>query len=71
MSFFGSMSDAKNANGVELSVDQPTSPVLNGASSPGGATSGTKPAGQTQVVGRLRQGIKTPLTRTDSLTRKL
>lgn len=47
-----------------------TSPILRGASGPGGAAAGTKPAGETQRVGRLRAGINKPRTRTDSLTRK-
>lgn len=75
MSFHGSKSDAQAAiASVELSentrTSSGTSPILNGASGPGGAAAGTKPGGQTQVVGRLRAGINKPLTRTDSLTRK-
>lgn len=46
------------------------SKILAGYDSPGGAASGTKPAVEVQMVGRLRAGIKTPKTRTDKLTRK-
>lgn len=77
MSFFGSLADARaNIHEVEVSNNVghakggATSPILRGASGPGGAASGTTPAGETQQVGRLRKGIKTPRTRTDSLTRK-
>lgn len=76
MSFLGSLSEARgNIHEVEVSNDVghskggASSPILNGASGPGGAASGTTPAGETQIVGRLRKGIKTPRTRTDSLTR--
>lgn len=75
MSFCGSKADAKACIAdVELSentrTSSGTSPVRDGASSPGGAANSAKPAGETQIVGRLRAGIKTPKTRTDSLTRK-
>lgn len=74
MSYFGSISDARSAiASVESSenthTSSGTSPILNGASGPGGAASKAKPAGEVQEVGRLRKGIKTPKTRTDSLTR--
>lgn len=76
MSYCGSKSDAVAAiASVELSEgtrsSSGTSPIRDGASGPGGAASKAKPAGEVQVVGRLRAGIKTPRTRTDSLTRKL
>lgn len=75
MSYLGTMSDARAAiASVEASensrTSSGTSPILAGSDNPGGAASGTKPAGQTQQVGRLRAGINTPKTRTDSLTRK-
>lgn len=75
MSFHGTMSDAKgNIASVELSentrTSSGTSPILKGASSPGGAASKAKPAGETLQVGRLRAGIKTPKTATDTLRRK-
>jgi hypothetical protein len=74
MSYNGSMSDAKAAiASVELSensrTSSGTSPILKGASGPGGAAASAKPAGETQIVGRLRAGIKTPKTKTDSLRR--
>jgi len=74
MSFLGSKSEARSIiSEIELShthgADN-TSPILKGASSPGGAANSAKPAGETQRVGRLRAGINTPRTRTDSLTRK-
>lgn len=47
-----------------------TSPILSGASTPGGAAEKAKPSGEVLQPGRLRAGIKTPRTRTDSLTRK-
>lgn len=61
--------DIEMSNDIGNVKGKGTSPIFRGASSPGGATEGTKPASETQVVGRLRQGIKTPKTRTDSLTR--
>lgn len=77
MSFLGSISDARAiihevevSNDVGHSKGGATSPILNGASGPGGAASGTTPAGEVQHVGRLRKGFKTPRTRTDKLTRK-
>lgn len=74
MSFLGSKSEARAIiSEIELSPTtgaSGTSPILHGASSPGGATSGTKPAGETQMVGRLRAGINKPRTATDSLRRK-
>lgn len=75
MSYLGSKSDAVAAiASVELSentrTSSGTSPVLHGASGPGGAASKAKPAGETQIVGRLRAGINKPLTATDSLKRK-
>lgn len=74
MSFLGSKAEAR-AIISDIQVDSAqgsggTSPILRGASSPGGAANSAKPAGETQIVGRLRAGIKTPRTRTDSLTRK-
>jgi hypothetical protein len=47
-----------------------TSPIRDGASTPGGAANLAKPAHETQMVGRLRAGIRTPRTRTDKLTRR-
>ena len=74
MSFLGSKSEARAIIGeIELSPTtgaSGTSPILSGSSSPGGAANKSKLAGETQIVGRLRAGIKTPRTRTDSLTRK-
>lgn len=74
MSYSGSKSDARAAiSDIELSATTGSgnsSPIRDGASGPGGAASKTKPAGEVQQVGRLRAGIKTPRTRTDSLTRK-
>lgn len=75
MSFLGSKSDAVAAiASVEVSentrTSSGTSPVLHGASGPGGAAAKAKPAGEVQIVGRLRAGINKPLTKTDSLTRK-
>lgn len=76
MSFHGSKGDARAIiSDIEVSDTHGagnTSPILRGASSPGGAASSraSVPAGETQQVGRLRKGIKTPKTRTDSLTRK-
>lgn len=73
MSFCGSKSDARAAiSSIELSDTTGsggTSPVLRGASGPGGAAAKAKPAGETQVVGRLRAGINKPRTKTDSLRR--
>jgi hypothetical protein len=76
MSFALGMSEAKACiASVEVSEGtrsaSGTSPILNGASGPGGAASKAKPAGETQQVGRLRAGINKPRTRTDSLTRSL
>jgi hypothetical protein len=74
MSFHGTKGEARGIIGeIELSNTHGsggTSPILHGASSPGGAANHAKPSGETQIVGRLRAGIKTPRTRTDSLTRK-
>lgn len=74
MSFFGSLSEARaNIHDVERStnighsVGKASSGMLRGHSTPG---SENLPAGETQQVGRLRKGIKTPKTRTDTLTRK-
>jgi hypothetical protein len=73
MSFLGSKGDARAIiSEIEVSDTHGagnTSPILNGASGPGGAASKAKPAGETQVVGRLRAGINKPKTRTDTLTR--
>ncbi len=74
MSYLGSKSQAR-AEIADVQVDtgsigaSPTSPTLHGAGSPGGAANGTTPAGEVQMVGRLRKGINKPRTRTDSLTR--
>lgn len=74
MSFLGSHQDAKNIiAGIELSENTRSSAgsmILKGHDNPGGAASGTTPAKETLMPGRLRKGIKTPKTRTDSLTRK-
>lgn len=61
--------DVEVSNDIGHSKGGASSPIFRGASSPGGATAGTTPAGEVQQVGRLRKGIKTPKTRTDSLTR--
>lgn len=47
-----------------------TSQILRGHDTPGGAANVAKPAHETQQVGRLRAGIRTPKTRTDKLTRR-
>jgi hypothetical protein len=71
MSFARSMEEAKSCiASVELSANQASSPIRDGASGPGGAASKAMPAGETLMPGRLRKGIKTPRTRTDTLTRK-
>lgn len=77
MSFYGLISDAKAViHEVEVSLNighshgMATSPLHKGTEHPGGAAMHAKPAKETQHVGRLRAGIKTPKTRTDSLTRK-
>lgn len=74
MSFMGSKSEARAIiSEIELSRthgNDGTSPILHGSSSPGGAAMKAKPSGETQIVGRLRHGIKSPRTRTDSLVRK-
>jgi hypothetical protein len=73
MSYPCSKADARAAiSEIELSHthgSDGTSPILHGASSPGGAAHMAKPAHEVQIVGRLRAGIKKPKTRTDSLTR--
>ena len=73
MSYHGSCADAKAAiASVELSENTRSnsgSKILAGSSTPGGAAS-NKAAHETLQPGRLRAGIKTPRTRTDSLTRK-
>lgn len=74
MSFLGTKAQAR-ADIASVQVDTgsigsgATSPILNGASSPGGAANGHVPSNETQQVGRLRKGIKTPKTRTGELTR--
>jgi hypothetical protein len=45
------------------------SAILHGYSSEQGGPKGEVPAGETLMPGRLRKGIKTPRTRTDTLTR--
>lgn len=74
MSFSGLIADARNQiSMIELSDTHGsgnTSKIRDGHSTPGGAANATAPAGEVQQVGRLRKGIKTPRTRTDSLTRK-
>lgn len=74
MSYFGTKADVKACIAeIELSENTHSnsgSKILAGYSGPGGAAEGTTPAGETLMPGRLRKGIKTPRTRTDSLTRK-
>lgn len=74
MSFAQPKSEARSIiAGIEMSPttgSAGTSKIRDGVSSPGGAAAHTPNAGQTQMVGRLRAGIKTPRTRTDSLTRR-
>lgn len=74
MSFLGSKSEARAIIAdIELSPTTGaggTSRIRDGVSTPGGAAAMAKPAHETQEVGRLRAGIKSPRTRTDSLTRK-
>lgn len=74
MSFYGSKSEAVSIiSQVEESENTHSSTgskILNGHSTPGGAAEKAKPAGETLRVGRLRAGINTPKTKTDSLTRK-
>lgn len=74
MSFFGTHSEAvAHIQMVEESENTHSSmgsKILKGYSHPGGATNGHVPATETLMPGRLRKGIKTPRTRTDSLTRK-
>lgn len=74
MSYHGNLSDAREAiHSVESSHDighskgKPSSKAGKGHTSPGPSNT---PAGETQHVGRLRQGVKTPKTRTGTLTRK-
>jgi hypothetical protein len=74
MSFSGTKAEAR-AIFTDIEHDSSlgsagTSPILHGASGPGGAASKAKPAGEVQQVGRLRAGINKPRTRTDTLTRK-
>jgi len=57
---------------IELSENSHSntgSAILHGYNTPGGAAMSAKPANETQMVGRLRAGIKTPRTRTETLTR--
>lgn len=74
MSYCGSKSDARSAiASIELSETTGsgnTSPILKGASGPGGFAASTKPAGEVLEAGRLRKGIKPTNVRTGSLTRK-
>jgi hypothetical protein len=74
MSYFGTLAENKATVAMieesENTHSNVGSKILAGSDTPGGAASGTKPGAETQVVGRLRAGIKTPKTRTDSLTRK-
>lgn len=74
MSFLGSHAEAKaiisNIEESENTHSSVGSPILSGSSGPGGAAAGTKPASETLMPGRLRAGIKKPITRTDTLTRK-
>lgn len=74
MSFLGSKSDARAIiSEIELSPTtgaEGTSKIRDGVSSPGGAAAHARNASETQIVGRLRHGIKSPRTATDSLRRK-
>lgn len=74
MSYLGSCADAVSTiHTIEESENTHSSmgsKILSGSSTPGGAANSAKPAKETLMVGRLRAGIKTPITRTDSLTRK-
>lgn len=69
MSFYGSFEDAKNSHGAEeggpTGRNMPTSPVLSGSDSPGGAAAGTK----ANMVHEVRRQIK-PNTKTSSLRRR-
>jgi len=73
MSYYGRKSDAKaDIESVEVSEysrSNSGSPILHGSSKPGGAADMAKPSGETLMPGRLRAGIATPKTRTDTLTR--
>jgi hypothetical protein len=73
MSYYGTHGEAKALiSEIELSENTHSSsgsPILHGRSTPGGAADVAKPHAETLMVGRLRAGIKTPKTRTDSLTR--
>ena len=74
MSFYGSHAEAVSIiHQIEESENTHSSSgskILAGYDHPGGATSGTKPASETLMPGRLRAGIRTPKTRTDKLTRR-
>lgn len=74
MSFLGSKAEARAIIGeIEESPTVGhggTSPILRGASEPGGIANKAKPAHEVQQVGRLRAGINKPRTATDSLRRK-
>jgi hypothetical protein len=73
MSFFGSHAEAKAVIAeIELSENTRSntgSAILHGHSTPGGAANSAKPHAENLMPGRLRAGIKTPKTRTDTLTR--
>lgn len=77
MSFYGSHAEAK-ACIAEVEVSENThsssgSKILAGHNHPHAGEGNAyhdKPSGETLMPGRLRAGIKTPLTRTDTLTRK-
>lgn len=73
MSFYGSRSEVVSIIGqVEESENTHSSTgskILNGHGGPGGAAEKAKPSGETLKPGRLRAGINTPKTSTDSLTR--
>ncbi len=74
MSYYGSCADVKaTIAAIEESENTHSnvgSNTLHGSSTPGGAANSDVPSHETWVVGRLRKGIKTPRTRTDTLTRK-
>ena len=77
MSYFGSVADAE-AEIAKIEMSENTrsssgSKIYAGHNHPHAGESNAhndKPSGETLMPGRLRAGIKTPKTRTDTLTRK-
>jgi hypothetical protein len=74
MSYLGSCADAvATIHAIEESENTHSSQgskILAGHDTPGGAAMGHKPSTETLMPGRLRAGIKKPMTRTDTLQRK-